>query len=520
MYRDGLIANRTYMWMTALLTGLAVSNCIAQEAADGKTAEADFVMAELKVVLTGSDGEAVVGALVMPYAMEMVEIDGHGFWDDQKFGVPKDYVSDAQGVATIRYPASEGMGQRGKLTTKLVTFQIEHTDYVQQVVHCELGPDLEHPIASTDVQLKKGCEVELAAINSKAEKITEFGILMAGRSAADLWATTEDGGKRTSAVNDGTWQTMLVAPQKDGPTLFSGLLPLRVRPSQAVRLRNVLLTPGTVVHGQLSDVVPRPVRNGQVITTTAPKPAGDSYAEQDPSLVWIESAAINEDGTFTLPSIPRSGKIQVIAVCDDFVCKTTMPDARSFVMGQLFDVVDGAMTVTIDMEATASVELTIRRPDGSLLESGIVSATPNQKFYLGGSTFLGESFSSLDSIQRQMLPADERPAESWYKRRREFPFMEQPVIDGVVTLRGLPARSNHAQRAGLYHKEFAFPTMLGEGYGMVRYPLKPGEVTKMEVTVVPDEQAAKKRKEQSAEVQALQAVGGLLKKAMDAVQGK
>lgn len=50
------------------------------------------------------------------------------------------------------------------------------------------------------------------------------------------------GGRRTSAVNDGSWQTMLVAPQEAGPTLFSGLLPLRVQPSQAVRLRNVSLT--------------------------------------------------------------------------------------------------------------------------------------------------------------------------------------------------------------------------------------------------------------------------------------
>ncbi|MEZ6074220.1 MAG: hypothetical protein R3C56_00685 [Pirellulaceae bacterium] len=288
---------------------------------------------------------------------------------------------------------------------------------------------------------------------------------------------------------------MLVAPQNDGPTLFSGLLPLRVRPSQAVRLRNVLLTPGTVVHGQLSGDVPRPVRNGHVITTTAPKPAGDSYAEQDPSLTWHNKAPIDEDGTFTLPSIPHSGKIQIIAVCDGFVCKTTMPDAGPFVMGQLFDVSAGEMSVTVDMEPTASVEITIHRPDGGLLESGKVSASPNQKYYLGGSTMIGSGYNSLDTIERQMLPADARGEQSRLHRQRDFPFMEQPVIDGVATLRGLPASAIGANQAVLQNQEFSFPIMLGSDFGEVHYELKPGEVTKMEVTVVPHLQAAEQRKE-------------------------
>ncbi|MEZ6074221.1 MAG: hypothetical protein R3C56_00690 [Pirellulaceae bacterium] len=147
-------------WLVIVaMTLLTVADVLAQEEADGKTVEADFVMAELKVVLKGEDGEEVVGAMVMPYAMRMVEIDGHGFWDERKYGVPKEFVSDANGVATIRYPASMKMEQLSKLTTKLVTFQIKHTDYVQKVVHCELGPDLEHPITSTDVQLKRDAKL-------------------------------------------------------------------------------------------------------------------------------------------------------------------------------------------------------------------------------------------------------------------------------------------------------------------------------------------------------------------------
>ena len=195
--RNAWSTRPAYWLMIMAVSSLMVTDVVAQEAAQEEAAEHNFVMAELKVVLTGPDGEAVVGAMVMPYAMRMVEIDGHGFWDQRTLGVPKESVSDAKGVATIRYPASMQMELFGKLTTKLVTFQIKHTDYVRQVVDCELGPDLAQPITSTDVQLKKGCEVELAAVDSNGARITEFGVLMAGPYGADIWAKTEDGGRRT-----------------------------------------------------------------------------------------------------------------------------------------------------------------------------------------------------------------------------------------------------------------------------------------------------------------------------------
>ncbi len=513
-------AGSKYLLAGIALTWWLASVNWAQEKSAGGAAEPKYVMAELQVVLTGPDGMPVVGARVMPYAMRMVEIDGHGFWDERKFGLPKNFVSNAEGIATIQYPATMEMGPYGKLTTKLVTFQVSHTDYVQQVVHCELGPNLDQPLTSIDVQLKKGCEVELAAVNANGERIVEFGILMAGPYGADIWEATEDGGRRTSAVNDGSWQTMLVAPQKDGPTLFSGLLPLRVRPSQAVRIRNVSLTPGTVLRGQLSNNVPRPVRHGIAITATAPKPAGSSYAEQNPSLVWQASVDINADGSFTLPSIPRSGKIQIIVVCDDFVSKTTIPESGPFVMGQLFDVEGSEMSVTVEMEPTASVEITVRQPDGSLLESGTVSASPNQKYYLGGSTIVGQRVNSLDYIQQQLLPHAERDSQSWFKRERNFPFFEQPIAAGVVTLRGLPAGAIGANTAGLMHEELSFPVAIGTDRGAVRYELKSGKVTKLEVTAVPHQQATAAQEAQAAELRAVQNIGNLLQKAVQAVQGK
>ncbi|MEO8271201.1 MAG: hypothetical protein ABI557_15875, partial [Aureliella sp.] len=55
--------------MIMVVTSWVATGVVAQEEAQDETAKIKYSMAELKVVLTGPDGEAVVGARVMPYAM-------------------------------------------------------------------------------------------------------------------------------------------------------------------------------------------------------------------------------------------------------------------------------------------------------------------------------------------------------------------------------------------------------------------------------------------------------------------
>ena len=162
--------------------------------------------------------------------------------------------------------------------------------------------------------MKKGCEIQLSAVDETGDPITGFAVLVAGPIAPEIWADDENGGRRTGGASDGTWQTMLVKPQDDSVTLFSSVLPLRVRPSQAVKIRNIRMTPGTRLIGTLSDNVPRPVKNGYVVTTTVPKPAGNSWDKEDPSLSWMQWEQIAGDGSFELSSIPQGGEIQVIAL--------------------------------------------------------------------------------------------------------------------------------------------------------------------------------------------------------------
>ena len=257
-------------------------------------------------------------------------------------------------------------------------------------------------------------------------------------------------------------------------------MPLRVRPSQAVRIRNLKMKPGTRVEGKLSDNVPRPIKNGFAITCTAPKPAGDSYSDEDPTVTWSQWAKINEDGTFVLKSIPRSGEVQIIAVCDDWV-STTVPKHRAFVKGQLFEIDDDVINPLVEMEKTGTLEVSILDPDGKPLDGGKVSSWPNQQYHLGGSTILGRRFASLLRIENQLRPIGDKK-EVNYRKRFSTQFSDQRVNDGKATLKGLPIGMSYS--IILEHDDYVFETEDADGDALratIRFTLDSTEPKMIEV---------------------------------------
>lgn len=402
---------------------------VAQTPADPQNVDRES-LTDLVVQVNNSDGKPIANAAVMVYAMRMEEGGGHGFWNPTALGPPKQIFSGTDGKAIVQYPAKVYQTPQ-TLTTRLVTFSVNHADYVSETVHFDLGPEV------AEVTLKKGCVVQLSAADENGQPLSEFAVLMAGPIAPQFWATDENGGRRTGGASDGTWQTLLVKPQEDGCTLFSTVLPLRVRPNQAVKIRNIRMQPGTHVKGRLSDNVPRPVNNGYVVTTTVPKPQNNSWDEQDPSITWTQWEPINADGTFELKSVPTGGEIQIIALADGWLSKTNVPEARVFVMGQLFDVDEKAMELTVEMERTGSLLVTVNDPEGNPLQEGTLSSWPNQRYYKGGSTMLGMRYNTLDVVKNQLAPPDQQ--KNPYSRKFDhLPFAMRPISNGKATLSGYP----------------------------------------------------------------------------------
>ncbi len=371
----------------------------------------------------------------------------------------------------------------------MVSFSVEHSDYVGQTVHFDLGPEV------AKVQMKPGCEIQLSAIDTNGKLVRDFGVIVAGELAPKYWTDDDQGGRRTRAASDGTWQTMLVKAQADGPTLFSGVLPLRVRPEQDVKIRNVKLSPGTAINGRLSDNVPRPVTKGIAIVVCAPKPAGDSYADENPSLVWHDSVAIDEDGSFEIPSVPRGGEMQIIVTCDGWLSKTILPpppkdadaQGRDFpitqIQGQIIqlDKDSERMDVTIEMEPTGTIELTVLDPEGKPLPEGEVSSWPNQRHWKGGSTLLGRHFRTMTMIEKQLLPPKDRQPMR-FRQSLDLPYIGK-LVEGKVTLKGLPI--GLSELLVLRHPKYVFK---GGEQGEVGFKLESPEPKSMTLrAVLPEE---------------------------------
>jgi hypothetical protein len=416
-------------------------------AANGDREDVDVTeMADLPIVLRDEQGDPVVGAEVRAYAMRMREGEGHGYWDDKIHGPPRTVLSDQNGRAVIQYPVRVRLGPQ-VMTTRLVSFSVAHAEFVSETVHFELGPD------EALVTLTAGCEVTLSAVDADRHSLDDFGVLMAGRYSPTLWAKVEDGGRRSRAVKDGTWQTMLVKLPDDGPTLFSNVLPLRVRPQQTVRFRNIPLRRGARLRGTLSDNVPRPV-TGYVIATSAPWPGENSWSDENPSLVWHDWVDIAPDGSFEFASLPRSGEVQLIAVCDGWLSTTVSdePVAGSFVMGQVFPVDEEEVSVVLAMEPTGTLAISLVRTDGQPFTEGRVSSWPNQRYLRGGSTLLGQRLRSEIGVRNQLVPPDERMP--LYETDLELPFIKDVDPEGTVWLTGLPIGSQ--QQLVLTHDTHQF----------------------------------------------------------------
>ena len=466
----------------------------------------DFAkMAAQVVEVVDENGKAIEGATVYPYAMRAKEnANGHGYWNDKLIGPPKMEATDASGKTTIHYPVNIGAPAEPR-TTGSVTFSVRHTDFVSTTVHFDLGPEIAR------VEMKAGCEIRLTAVDENGSEISKFAVLMAGRLAPDYWDDDPQGGRRTRAASDGTWQTMLVAPQAEGPLLFSGVLPLRVRPDQEVKIRNVKLTPGTQVIGKLSDNVPRPIKSGFAIVTCAPKPAENSYAEENPSLVWHDWVEINEDGTFELESVPRGGEMQIIAICDDWLAKTIPPAGNGFfTQGQLYqlDKDQPRFECTVEMEPTGTVELTVLDSKGQPLAEGEVGSSPNQLYLKGGSNLLGSRYRSIDGVKSQLLPPLERQLLR-SSRERTFPFWGK-LVDGKITLKGLPIGPEES--LSLIHPELVFK---GSEDGDIRFKLESPEPKSMTLKAVLPE--ANKVAET---LKVLEQAGDALKAAFKAIEPK
>jgi hypothetical protein len=415
-----------------------------------------------RVVVRDQLGMPIHNAVVQPYAVRATG-DGvsHFLWPEEEFGAPAATTTDEEGRATISYPLRiPGVGPVREIWSK-----VNADGYVGIDLHGSLtGEEL---VAA----LQKGDRARISAVDLAGVPVTDFGIAFPRVSwRPTVWRLDDQGYRGSGSLQPGNWQIMAVQPRGSEPAWFSDLITVRVREKQAFRLSGLKLSPGAVLKGKLGDNVPRPVVDGYVIAAVAPKPAESTYSDVNPSLVWHDKAPIADDGTFEFPSIPRSGVVQLIALCDGFI-SASIPmvqrnELQAPIEGQYFTVDGPLIEPTVQMMPTGTLEVRCVNRDGEPLAGIEVYSWPNQRGLLSGSTYLGSVYPSLLEIQAQLQNRIESVSPQEYLQEHRF----RAVTDntGTAVLRNLPIGRN--EYVEVKSSEYRLPRISGSRWAPFKLP--------------------------------------------------
>ncbi len=445
---------------------------------------------EFKLTVNDSQGQPVEGVELRAYALRCEEDAGsHYGWPTYNTGPAPELKTNAAGEAVFKYPVKFGQPPNWK-TTSQISISLRHPEFVGTEVHLD-------PRGGRDTTvIKAGCELTFSANDHLGQPVSQFAIMMAGPGRGAKWQSKESI-KRSRAIPDGKWQTMLVQAKEDGVHLFSGVLPVRLANEQAVSIRNVVLKPGIRFIGKLEDSVPRPIASGQVLAWCLPKPAGAQWGNDDPSLAWCDLAKIEADGTFTFKSLPRSGLIQVIAICDGWVSQNH-PDYENEATGWVYELDnlqgENVKEVEILMKKTGQAKVIVKDADGHPIPRVIVGTYPNQRLLKSGSQILGNGYPSLDEVEYQLSDGQ----NNRHKQRREEQNKEDPDLpyiggangknfiqrtdaNGVAVLRGIPL--NQSESIGLAHDDYTLEA--NNGREEISFQCNNVDPVEISVTLVP-----------------------------------
>lgn len=464
----GLLLSASSVWCCTIVG----QNCAAM-ARDDVESELDFKeIKHLSLRVVDADGNPIPNAAVRPYALRAVgDTSAHYFWPTSNIGEPPLVHTDGEGMVQVPYPVRFG-NKVQPLETREVTYSVSHVDHIAVTMNSPTT------VENTTASLVRGSRVRISGVDEQGASITEFGILMPSVEwMPSEWPIDEEGYRSNGSIRSGNWQLLAVQPKADGKTLFSDLTTIRIRQGQTLKFSKIVLRPGVRVEGRLDSNVPRPIQNGIVIATFAPKVAGESYEDKDPTLTWSDKIDIQPDGTFTIPSAPRGGVVQMIAICDGWLCKSEQQDAnQTFVVGQKFGVESETISIELEMEPTGTLEVVCKDKLGNPLSDISVATWPNQQYFMGGSTILGSGYQSLSFIHKQLEPTAElRPPTLGEDR-----YSVKSTAEGLAVIRNLPIGMSEYLAIG--SESYRLPKQAG-GEQYVPYKLEDVQPLRIELVL-------------------------------------
>jgi hypothetical protein len=312
-----------------------------------------------------------------------------GSWYDYRGDDPS-AKTDAQGRVELshwRWVTIDGR-------TRALDVSVVHPDFVSfEDSSFEIGAG-EHVI-----QLQRGATVVVSGwMASHPGLITDLKIELDrdARVPSDAWVRDAGGRLSTTQLAPGKH---LISIEHESPELglcFSEIAAFELGEHEWKEL-SLELHAAETLDGELDPSVPRPIVDGHVMLGI--QRGGREAGE--PSIHRRFETAIRADGTFSIEHLPR-GHGQVFALCRGWVSKRTLADSaldagihfsgevtpqreaeaiaemgdRAFQLPRV-DVPPATRPFVIAMERTATIEVTVKREDGSVLANSTVSVSPN-----------------------------------------------------------------------------------------------------------------------------------------------
>ena len=234
------------------------------------------------------------------------------------------------------------------------------------------------------------------------------------------------------------------------------------------------LQPGLIVRGRLDAIVPRPVEDGRVVAHVWP--IGRSPQSDPPQ--WHAWTRVREDGTFEIGPLPN-GELEVVAICNGFV-SVIGPGQHSFRYPQKHVLKTNDIEITIDMEPTVRLELTVLDDQGRPVEGAQISTWPNVRYGDWAATILAsDCYNTHDWLRGSSW----RGGDNWSRSVPDFGGTSDAT--GVAVLPNLPS---DVTSFSLVHTQYALPVVTepgGEKHRTGKVTLTPGRTNRVSVYVEP-----------------------------------
>lgn len=418
-----LIRLRPVFWTIVCFALLLIPMLVAQDSDKTDPESAKLIKKKQRILVVGPDDKPIANASFKPWGL-----NSNYFWPTKQMGPPTAQRTNAEGIAEVDYPEMIG----GTVLCTSIHGVVSHPDYIRAIARVTVSESKDF-----EVKLKQGISFKLKAVDEDGKPLSKpFTVIMSGNTPPENWNDLGNGTIESKAIPNGDHQAMIVMPGTDGKTCFSEPLFIRVGEKdreKGVLLEDVEVYAGIRLTGKISDNVPRPIRDGQVMALQAPMPMEDPQNLGIATLRWGDWVPIREDGSFEFVSLPRSGKIQMIAKCDGFVGKA---DDRGFTIGESFEIDERETKVTLEMEPTIDVEIAVTDKAGLPISGASVGFNPNQLWAGWGSQILGERWKSMDDVVARLDRSKSVP-----EGEREYSgYMSETDAGGIARIQNLPEK--------------------------------------------------------------------------------